>query len=125
MMPRLRLPTSVLVAPCYPALVLANRAATLDVVSGGRLIPGVGTGWIPAEFDAVGVPARERGARADDHLAAARTLTPSAASVADDLRRLAEAGLAACTLWPPIAAEHLEQAVEWIASEAAPRLADS
>lgn len=59
---RLRLLTSVLVAPYYPALVLANQAATLDVISGGRLILGVGTGWNPAEFDAVGVPARERGA---------------------------------------------------------------
>ncbi|MFJ4950597.1 LLM class flavin-dependent oxidoreductase [Streptomyces sp. NPDC088760] len=71
---RLRLLTSVLVAPYYPALVLANQAATLDVVSGGRLVLGVGTGWNPDEFAAVGVPARERGARTDDHLAAARTL---------------------------------------------------
>uniref|UniRef100_UPI0015F0B33A LLM class flavin-dependent oxidoreductase n=1 Tax=Streptomyces sp. WELS2 TaxID=2749435 RepID=UPI0015F0B33A len=47
---RLRLLTSVLVAPYYPALVLANQAATLDVVSGGRLILGVGTGWNPDEF---------------------------------------------------------------------------
>jgi probable F420-dependent oxidoreductase len=71
---RVRLLTSVLVAPYYPALVLANQAATLDVVSGGRLILGIGTGWNPAEFEAVGVPARERGARTDDHLAAARAL---------------------------------------------------
>jgi probable F420-dependent oxidoreductase len=71
---RLRLLTSVLVAPYYPALVLANQAATLDVVSGGRLILGVGTGWNPQEFAAAGVPARERGARTDDHLAAARVL---------------------------------------------------
>jgi alkanesulfonate monooxygenase SsuD/methylene tetrahydromethanopterin reductase-like flavin-dependent oxidoreductase (luciferase family) len=71
---RLRLLTSVLVAPFYPALVLANQAATLDVVSGGRLILGVGTGWNPEEFEAVGVSARERGARTDDHLAAARAL---------------------------------------------------
>jgi hypothetical protein len=54
---RLRLLTSVLVAPYYPALMLANQAATLDVVSGGRLILGVGTGWNPQEFAAVGVPA--------------------------------------------------------------------
>jgi probable F420-dependent oxidoreductase len=71
---RLRLLTSVLVAPYYPALVLANQASTLDVVSGGRLILGVGTGWNTDEFDAVGVPAHERGARTDDHLAAAREL---------------------------------------------------
>ena len=71
---RLRLLTAVLVTPYYPALVLANQAATLDVVSGGRLILGIGTGWNPAEFDAVGVPTHERGARTDDHLAAAKAL---------------------------------------------------
>lgn len=229
---RLRLLTSVLVAPYYPALVLANQVATLDVISGGRLILGVGTGWNPAEFDAVGVPASERGARTDDHLAAAQALwsrrpadfdgpftvvreahlgvppvtpggppvwvgghsdaalrralrfgagwygtgvdaadveavrrrlhalaadavaadrltlasaaflTPpgipavvpapgrplgggdaSAVRVVDDLKRLADAGLTACTLWLPIAAEHLEKAMEWIAAEVMPHLA--
>lgn len=228
---RVRLLTSVLIAPYYPALILANQAATLDVVSGGRLILGVGTGWNPAEFDAVGVPVRERGARTDDHLAAAKALwtqrpanfdgpfttlrdanpavppltpggppvwvgghsdaalrrtlrfgtgwygtgadvdevehvrerihalaeeptsagrltlasaqfltppgippvieapgrplgggTPSATSVADDLARLAEAGLTVCTLWLPIAAEHVEKAMEWIAAEVTPLL---
>jgi alkanesulfonate monooxygenase SsuD/methylene tetrahydromethanopterin reductase-like flavin-dependent oxidoreductase (luciferase family) len=67
---KLKLLTSILVAPYYPALVLANQAATLDMMSGGRLILGVGTGWNPDEFEAVGVPVRERGARTDDHLAA-------------------------------------------------------
>lgn len=229
---RLRLLTSVLVAPFYPALVLANQAATLDVISGGRLILGVGTGWNPAEFDAVGVPARERGARTDDHLAAAKALwsqrpanfdgdftvlqdanlgvppitpggppiwigghsdaalrralnfgagwygsgadaaqvehvrrrlhdladhpsaaerltlasaafltppgfpaetsspgrplggpTPSATSIVDDLATLADAGLEACTLWLPITAERLEDAMEWIAANVTPQLA--
>lgn len=228
---RVRLLTSVLVVPYYPALLLANQAATLDVLSGGRLILGVGTGWNPAEFDGVGVPARERGSRTDDHLAAAKALwsqrpadfdgphtvlraahlgvspltpggppvwvgghsdaalrrtlrfgaawfgsgvdvgelgdvkrrlhalakdpadaerltlasaafltppgipaavpspgrplggtVPSAASVADELQRLADAGLTACTLWLPIAGEQVEAAMEWIAAEVMPRL---
>jgi probable F420-dependent oxidoreductase len=229
---RLRLLTSVLVAPYYPALVLANQAATLDVVSGGRLILGIGTGWNPQEFEALGVPARERGARTDDHLAAARALwtgqpadfdgpfttlraarlgvppvtpggppvwvgghsdaalrrvlrfgdgwygtgvsaaevtdagrrlrelaegtgedarrltlaaaafltppgiaaavpspgrplggtAPSAASVVDDLGQLAQAGLTTCTMWLPIAAEHVDKAMEWIAGEVMPQL---
>jgi probable F420-dependent oxidoreductase len=227
---RLRLLTSVLVAPCYPALVLANQAATLDVLSGRRLILGVGTGWNPQEFGAVGVPTRERGARTDDHLAAARALwsqrpadydgqfttlraahlgvppitpggppvwvgghsnaalrralrfgdgwygtglgaaeltdvrrrlrelagdtgnaerlalacaafltrpgtaaavpspgrplggaAPTAASVVDDLGHLAEAGLTTCTMWLPVAAEHMD-AMQWIAAEVMPQL---
>ena len=234
---RLRLLTSVLVAPYYPPLVLANQAATLDVISGGRLILGVGTGWNPDEFAALGLHTKERGARTDDHLAAAKGLwsqrpanfdgsfttlrdanlgvppvtpggpplwigghsdaalrralrfgdgwygtgvsaaeltdvrrrlheldgdigkggtgqaerltlaaaafltppgipavtsapgrplggdAPTAASVVDDLGRLAEAGLTTCTLWLPIAAEHVEKAMDWIAAELAPQLA--
>jgi probable F420-dependent oxidoreductase len=229
---RLRLLTSVLVAPYYPTLVLASQAATLDFVSGGRLILGVGTGWNPQEFAAVGLPVRERGARTDDHLAGARALwsqrpadfdgqfttlraahlgvppvtpggppvwvgghsdaalrralrfgdgwygagvsaaeltgvrrrldeladgagsagrltlasaafltppgiaaavpspgrplggaAPTAASVVDDLGHLAEAGLTTCTLWLPIAAEHMEKAMEWIAADVMPQLA--
>ncbi|WP_433894298.1 TIGR03619 family F420-dependent LLM class oxidoreductase [Streptomyces sp. CA-111067] len=234
---RVRLLTSVLVAPHYPALLLANQAATLDVLSGGRLILGVGTGWNPDEFAAAGVPVRERGARTDDHLGAARALwarrpadfegrfttlrganlgvppvtpggppvwvggssdpalrralrlgdgwygmgadaaevtdvrrrlgelaaeagessataeggrltlasaqfltppgipaetelpgrplggtAPTAASVADDLGQLAEAGLSAATLWLPIAAGHMDAAMEWIAAEVMPQL---
>jgi probable F420-dependent oxidoreductase len=230
---RLRLLTSVLVAPYYPALVLANQAATLDVVSGGRLILGVGTGWNPQEFAAIGVPARERGARTDDHLAAAKALwsqrpadfngqfttlraahlgvppvtpagppvwvggqsaaalrralrfgdgwygtgvsaaeltdvrrrlheladdtgnderltlasaafltppgipaavpspgrplggtAPTAASVVDDLGHLAEGGLTTCTVWLPVAAEHVEKAMDWIAAVVMPQLPD-
>jgi hypothetical protein len=47
---------------------------------------------------------------------------PSAASVADELRRLADAGLVACTLWLPIAGKHVEAAMEWIAAEVMPGL---
>lgn len=47
---------------------------------------------------------------------------PTAASVADDLGQLVEAGLTACTLWLPIAAEHVEKAMEWIAAEVMPQL---
>jgi probable F420-dependent oxidoreductase len=66
---RLNLATSVLVAPYYPPVLLANQAAALDVLSQGRFVLGVGAGWNPAEFAAVGVAPHERGARTDEALA--------------------------------------------------------
>ncbi|NUS43472.1 MAG: LLM class flavin-dependent oxidoreductase [Mycobacteriaceae bacterium] len=58
---RIRLATSVLVLPYYQPVVLANQAASLDVLSGGRFVLAVGTGWNNDEFDAVGISMRERG----------------------------------------------------------------
>jgi probable F420-dependent oxidoreductase len=49
-------------------VVLARRFATLDVLSGGRVIAGFGLGWSRDEFDASGIPFRHRGARADEYL---------------------------------------------------------
>ncbi|MEU7589399.1 TIGR03619 family F420-dependent LLM class oxidoreductase [Micromonospora sp. NPDC049230] len=60
--------TSVLVLPYYRPVVLANQIATLDVMSAGRLVVAVGTGWNPQEFDALGVPIRLRGQRTDECL---------------------------------------------------------
>ena len=71
---RIRLATGVLVAPLRPALLLAKTAATLDVLSRGRLDLGVGTGWQREEFAAAGVPFRGRAARMDDTLRACRVL---------------------------------------------------
>ena len=65
---RVQLGTSTLNAPWYPAALLARHALTLDRISGGRLLLGLGTGWSPEEYDAVGVPMRERGARLDEFL---------------------------------------------------------
>jgi alkanesulfonate monooxygenase SsuD/methylene tetrahydromethanopterin reductase-like flavin-dependent oxidoreductase (luciferase family) len=57
---RIRLGTSVLVLPYRAALPTAKWAATLQELSGHRLLLGVGIGWMAAEFRAVGVPLRER-----------------------------------------------------------------
>jgi probable F420-dependent oxidoreductase len=71
---RLKLGTSVYVLPYRNPVTLAAELAALDVLSDGRLILGVGVGWMREEFDAIGVPATERGARTDEHLRALRTL---------------------------------------------------
>ncbi|HEX4225059.1 MAG TPA: TIGR03619 family F420-dependent LLM class oxidoreductase [Pseudonocardiaceae bacterium] len=65
---RVRIGTNVLNAPWYPPSVLARSLTTLDLVSGGRLIAGLGVGWSPEEYVAVGVPMAQRGARLDQCL---------------------------------------------------------
>ena len=71
---RVRLGTSVLITPFYQPAVLAKMLATLDVVSRGRLHVGLGIGWSEDEHDAVGVPFRDRGARADEFLRCLRAI---------------------------------------------------
>jgi probable F420-dependent oxidoreductase len=66
--------SSVLLLPHYNPVLLANEAASLDLVSNGRFVLGVGVGWNEAEFDALGVPFAERGARGDEYLQAMRAL---------------------------------------------------
>lgn len=60
--------TSVLVLPMRPPVLVAKSLGTLDLMSGGRLIVGAAAGWLEAEFDALGVPFAERGARTDESL---------------------------------------------------------
>lgn len=71
---RVRLATGVIIAPLRPAAVLAKTVATLDVMSGGRVDLGVGTGWQSEEYDAVGLDFAARGQRLDDTIGACRTL---------------------------------------------------
>lgn len=71
---RVRLATSVIVLPYRNPLVLANETATLDHLSGGRLVLGVGAGWIAEEFRALGVSITERGARTDESIRVLRHL---------------------------------------------------
>ncbi len=65
-----RLGTGVNILPQTNPLLLAKQAASLDLVSGGRFMLGVGIGWLREEFEAMGVPFERRGARFDDYVAA-------------------------------------------------------
>ena len=69
---RIRFATNVLVLGYHHPLEIAKRYGTLDRLSGGRLILGVGVGTLKEEFDLLGVPFDDRGARADDALRALR-----------------------------------------------------
>lgn len=69
---RIRLATQVLVLGYHHPLEIAKRYGTLDAVSGGRVILGLGVGSLEEEFELLGAPFADRGARADDALAALR-----------------------------------------------------
>jgi probable F420-dependent oxidoreductase len=71
---RLGLATGVLVLPNHHPVVLAKRAATVDVLSGGRLRLCVGVGWLREEIEACGTDFGSRGRRADEQLAVLRAL---------------------------------------------------
>jgi probable F420-dependent oxidoreductase len=71
---RIRLATGVIVLPQRQPLVLAKQLATLDVLSNGRLMFGLGVGWCEPEFQALGVPFKQRGRLGDDYLAAMRAI---------------------------------------------------
>jgi probable F420-dependent oxidoreductase len=65
---RVKLGTTVLVIPMRNPIVTAKQLATLDVLSNGRLILGVGAGWMKEEFQMLGVPFERRGARTDEYI---------------------------------------------------------
>lgn len=71
---RMLLGTGIIIIPQRNPLVLAKQVATLDVMSGGRVVFGIGVGYLEPEMHAVGIPMSERGSRTDDHLAAMRAI---------------------------------------------------
>ena len=71
---RIRLGTGILILPQRHPAYVAKEFATLDVLSNGRAILGIGSGWLAEEFEVVGVPFHERGARTNEAIRAIRSL---------------------------------------------------
>jgi probable F420-dependent oxidoreductase len=71
---RVRLGTGIIILPQRNPLVLAKELASLDALSAGRLIFGIGVGYLEPEFRALGAPFAQRGAVTDDYLAAMRAI---------------------------------------------------
>jgi len=70
----IKLATGVAILPQRNVIYTAKELATLDQLSGGRVILGAGVGWMKEEFEVVGVPFERRGARMDEYIATLRTL---------------------------------------------------
>jgi probable F420-dependent oxidoreductase len=71
---KIRLATGILILPQRHPLYVAKEVATLDVLSGGRAILGIGVGWLAEEFEALGIPFEERAARTSEAVRAIRSL---------------------------------------------------
>jgi probable F420-dependent oxidoreductase len=81
---RIRLVLAVMVVPHRPAVLAAKMLSTIDILSGGRLVVGIGAGWLRSEFDAiVPTPFSARGRVTDEYLMALRTLWTEAAPALD------------------------------------------
>jgi probable F420-dependent oxidoreductase len=78
---RINLATGILILPQHNPVITAKQIATLDYMSGGRVLLGIGVGWLAEEFAAIGADFATRGARTDEYVEAMRCLwtadTPS------------------------------------------------
>jgi probable F420-dependent oxidoreductase len=71
---RIKLGTGILILPQHNPVVVAKQIATLDLMSGGRILLGIGVGWMREEFDVIGASFDDRAARTDEYIAVMRTL---------------------------------------------------
>jgi probable F420-dependent oxidoreductase len=86
---QLELVTGIVVLPSRPTVLVAKQAAAVDTLSGGRLRLGVGVGWNPVEYAAMGAPFDQRGQRMEEQIAVLRQLwTEPAAPIHGDWHTL-------------------------------------
>ena len=71
---KILLGTGILLLPQFNPVIVAKQLASLDVLSNGRLVVGIGVGWSDHEFEVLGLPFGDRGKRADDYLKAIEVL---------------------------------------------------
>lgn len=77
---RIKLATGILILPQRSPIYVAKEVATLDVLSNGRVILGIGVGWLAEEFQSLGIPFEERAARTSESVRALRSLWQAAPS---------------------------------------------
>ena len=70
----IRFATGILIVPQHNPVIAAKQIATLDHMSGGRVLLGIGVGWLEEEFNAIGAPFADRGRRTDEYVAVMREL---------------------------------------------------
>ena len=71
---RIQLATGILIVPQRNPVITAKELSTIDHLSGGRMVLGVGAGWLAEEFAALGVPFEERGRRLEEYIEVMRAL---------------------------------------------------
>ena len=71
---KIKLASGIIILPQHNPVILAKQVATLDHLSNGRVIMGIGVGWLKEEFEAIGAPFENRGRRTDEYVAAMRSL---------------------------------------------------
>lgn len=118
---KLELTTGVIVAPSRQTLLLAKQAASLDVLSGGRLRLGLGVGWNKAEFQAMNADFQERGSQIEEQMEVLRALwTQPTVTFQGKWHHLSEVRMSPLPLQRPIPiwlggwAEAVLQRVGWL-----------
>ena len=71
---RIRIGSGIILIALRDPIMLAKELAAVDVLSGGRLLAGFGVGFVPREFETIGIPFEERGPRTSEHIEVLRTL---------------------------------------------------